>query len=87
MPPDPKTVAQVLILTVGIQLFLSFLTTARSSRMIRGAALAYFVLYGVLLTVAQQADLVELEVIVNSVTGFAVVILAVVFQQELRRGI
>ncbi|MDB2576277.1 diadenylate cyclase [Planctomycetota bacterium] len=87
MPPDPKTVAQVLILTVGIQLFLSFLTTARSSRMIRGAALAYFVLYGVLLTVAQQADLVELEVIVNSVTGFAVVILAVVFQPELRRGI
>lgn len=87
MPPDPKTVVQVLILACGIHLFLSFLTTARSSRMIRGAAVAYFVIYGVLLTVAQAAGFTELEVIVNSVTGFAIVILAVVFQQELRRGV
>ena len=87
MPPDPKTLVQVLILTVGIHLFLFFLTTARSSRMIRGAAIAYFLLYVILLSVAQSADLVELEIIVQSVTGFAVVILAVVFQPELRRGI
>lgn len=87
MPPDPKTIVQVLILTVGIHLFLFFLTTARSSRMIRGAAIAYFLLYVILLSVAQSADLVELEIIVQSVTGFAVVILAVVFQPELRRGI
>lgn len=87
MPPDPKTIVQVLILASGIHLFLFFLTSARSSRMIRGAAVAYFVLYGVLLTIAQSAGLVELEVIVNSVTGFAIVILAVVFQPELRRGI
>ena len=87
MPPDPKTFVQVAILTVGIHLFLFFLTTARSSRMIRGAAVAYFLLYVILLSIAQSADLVELEVIVKSVTGFAVVILAVVFQPELRRGI
>ena len=65
MPPDPKTVAQVLILTVGIHLFLFFLTTARSSRMIRGAAVAYFLLYVILLSIAQSADLVELEVTPN----------------------
>ena len=67
---DPRDFCEVLILTVGIHLFLFFLTTARSSSAIRGAQTRTSCVV-ILLSVAQSADLVELEIIVQSVTGFA----------------
>ncbi|MEM6672714.1 MAG: diadenylate cyclase [Planctomycetota bacterium] len=87
MPLDPKTIVQVLILTMGIHVVLSFLRTTRGSGLIRGVAIALFVIFGGLLGLARWQGLAELEFIVQSVSGFVVVILAIVFQPELRRGI
>ncbi|MEM9379398.1 MAG: diadenylate cyclase [Planctomycetota bacterium] len=84
---DPKTIVQILVLTVGIHVVLSFLRTTRGSGLIRGVAVAMVVIFGGLLGVARFFDLNELDFIVESVSGFVVVILAIVFQPELRRGI
>ena len=55
--------------------------------MVRGVLIALVVVFGGLLGVARWLDLAELRYIVETLTGFVVVILAVVFQPELRRGI
>ncbi|QDV06299.1 DNA integrity scanning protein DisA [Planctomycetes bacterium Poly30] len=84
---DPKTIGQILVLTVGSHIVLSFLRTTRGSGLIRGVVIALIVVFGALLGVARWLGLSELQFIVEGVTGFAVVILAIVFQPELRRGI
>lgn len=87
MPLDAKTIVQILVLTVGIHVVLSFLRETRGSGLIRGVAVALIVIFGGLLGVARYFELPELLFIVQSVSGFVVVILAIVFQPELRRGI
>ena len=84
---DPKTIGQIVVLTIGSHIVLSFLRTTRGSGLIRGVVIALIVVFGALLGVARGLDLHELQFIVEGVTGFAVVILAIVFQPELRRGI
>lgn len=84
---DPKTIGQIVVLTIGSHIVLSFLRTTRGSGLIRGVVIALIVVFGALLGVARWLGLAELQFIVEGVTGFAVVILAIVFQPELRRGI
>lgn len=84
---DPKTILQVLVLAVGAHIVLSFLRTSRGSGLVRGVLIALFVVFGGLLGVARWLELAELQYIVETLTGFVVVILAIVFQPELRRGI
>lgn len=87
MSLDPKTILQIFVLAVGSHIALSFLRTTRGSGMVRGVMIALVVVFGGLLGIARWLDLAELRYIVETLTGFVVVILAVVFQPELRRGI
>lgn len=66
---------------------LSFIRTTRGSGMIRGVLIALAVVFGLLRLLAREMGLAELQFIVDTLTGFVVVILAIVFQPELRRGI
>lgn len=77
---------QILILATGIYFFLRFLRTTRGG-LLRGLVVA--VLFGVvgLWGLAKVLELEELDHIIQSVTGFLAVILAILFQPELRRGI
>lgn len=84
---DPKTILQVLVLAVGAHIVLSFLRTSRGSGLVRGVLIALFVVFGGLMGVARWLELAELRFILETLTGFVVVILAIVFQPELRRGI
>ena len=84
---DPKTILQVLVLAVGAHIVLSFLRTTRGSGLVRGVLIALFVVFGGLMGVARWLELSELQFILETLTGFVVVILAIVFQPELRRGI
>lgn len=87
MQLDAPTIVQVLVLTAGIHMVLSFLRVTRGSGLFRGVIISLVVLFGALLGVARYLGLSELQFIVEGVTGFAAVILAIVFQPELRRGI
>lgn len=87
MTLDPKTILQILVLAVGAHIVLSFLRTTRGSGLVRGVVIALVVVFGGLLGVARWLELAELQYILETLTGFVVVILAIVFQPELRRGI
>jgi len=87
MSLDPKTLLQIAILSVGAHIVLSFIRTTRGSGMIRGVLIALAVVFGLLRLLAREMGLAELQFIVDTLTGFVVVILAIVFQPELRRGI
>jgi len=87
MSLDPKTLLQILILSVGAHIVLSFIRTTRGSGMVRGVLIALSIVFGLLLGIARYAGLAELQFIVDTLTGFVVVILAIVFQPELRRGV
>jgi diadenylate cyclase len=78
---------QVLIVAVGLYVFLRFLRTTRGSRLVRGLLITS--LGGVLglWALSKALDLEELSHIIQGATGFAVVILAIVFQPELRRAV
>lgn len=83
----PTTIAQVLILAIGIYLLLSFLRTTRGSGLVRGLGLALIVgVYG-LWGIAGQLGLLELKHVIQGLLGFVFVIIAILFQPELRRGI
>lgn len=84
---DPKTILQILVLAVGAHIVLSFLRTTRGSGLVRGVMIALVVVFGGLLGIARWLELAELRFILETLTGFVVVILAIVFQPELRRGI
>ncbi|MEM1424883.1 MAG: diadenylate cyclase, partial [Planctomycetota bacterium] len=87
MPIDPRTLLQIVILSVGAHIVLSFLRTTRGTGMVRGVLIVLIVVFGLLLGLARSLALAELSYIVDALTGFVVVILAIVFQPELRRGI
>lgn len=78
---------QVLILTFGIYLLLSFLRTTRGSGLVSGVSLILILgVYGMGL-VAQFLELEELKDIIAGLQVFVFVIIAIIFQPELRRGI
>jgi len=80
-------VLQVLILTSVIHLFLRFVRTTRGSRLIRGLFVSVFVGVVGLWGLSKSLQLEELEHIVQGSVGFVLVVFAIVFQPELRRGI
>ncbi|HJO27024.1 MAG TPA: diadenylate cyclase [Planctomycetota bacterium] len=78
---------QGLILATGIYLALRFLRTTRGGGVLRGLAVAVLLLVFGLWGLAKLLVLEELDHILQSVSGYLVVILAILFQPELRRGI
>lgn len=78
---------QALILTFGIYFFLRFVRSTRGSRLIRGLVLAVIVGVLGLWSLVQWLELEELNYILQSVAGYVVVIFAILFHPELRRGI
>lgn len=87
MSLDAGTLLQILIFAVGIYVVLGFLAATRGTGLVRGLGVALLLVFGGLFGLAKQLGLAELEYILQGVFGFIVVILAVVFQPELRRGI
>ncbi len=84
---SPKILIQVLILTFGIYLLMSFLRTTRGSGLVSGVSLILIVgIYGMGM-VAQAYGLVEIEGIIAGLQALVFVIIAIIFQPELRRGI
>lgn len=84
---DLSSAIQILILAGAIYLVMSFLRTARGSSLVRG--LAFTLLGGAILFMWLSRRL-ELEVLAHMIQGagpIAVVVLAILFQPELRRGI
>jgi len=78
---------QILILAVGIYVLLAFLRSTRGSGLVRGLGLIMIVgVYG-LWGLSGQLGLDELKHVIQGLLGFVFVILAIVFQPELRRGI
>ncbi|QDU85501.1 DisA bacterial checkpoint controller nucleotide-binding protein [Planctomycetes bacterium Pla163] len=79
-------ILQLAILSGGIYLFLRLARQSRGNRVVRllvtGGLLVVVVLWGL----TETLDLAELQHILSSVTGFVVVVLAIVFQPELRRA-
>lgn len=84
---DTATLLQVLILSVGIYLLLAFLRSTRGSGLVRGLGLGLIVgVYG-LWGISDAMEWFELKLVIQGFLGFIFVILAIVFQPELRRGI
>lgn len=79
-------ILQILILTLGIYLFLRFLRTTQGNRIVRGLAFALPVIVIVIWGTAYSLQLEELRHILKGMAGFAVVFIAILFQDELRRG-
>ena len=79
-------ILQILILTLGIYLFLRFLRTTQGNRIVRGLAFAVPLVAILVWGTAYSLQLEELRHILNGMTGFAVVFIAILFQEELRRG-
>ena len=77
---------QPLILTLGIYLFLRFLRTTQGNRIVRGLVIAVPSLIIITWGLAYTLQLEELRHILRGVAGFAVVFVAILFQEELRRG-
>ena len=83
----PTAAFQVLIFAAGIHLFLRFVRTTRGNRLIRGLFISVLVGFVGLFGLAGLLKLEELEHLLEVSTGYIVVAFAVVFQNELRRGI
>ena len=77
---------QILILTLGIYLFLRFLRTTQGGRIVRGLAIGVPVIIVTIWGTATYLQLAELQFILQNVGGYAVVFIAILFQEELRRG-
>ena len=76
---SPKVLLQILILTFGIYLLLSFLRTTRGSGLVSGVSLILIVgVYGMGL-VAQTYELVEIEGIIAGLQAVVFVIIAIIF--------
>jgi diadenylate cyclase len=80
-------VLQALILTVGIYVFLRFVRTTRGSRLVRGLIVSVTIGVLGLWGLAKGLELEELNYVFQSIAGYVVVIFAILFQPELRRGI
>ncbi len=86
-PTEPKTIAQILILAVGIYMLLSLLRAARGSGLVRVLGLTLIVgVYG-LWWLSIYAGLPELEHIIQGLLLSVLVLLAIIFQPELRRSL
>lgn len=81
-----SAVLQILILTLGVYLVLSFLRTTRGSGILRGLVVASLILIVGLKGLSNYLQLDELFFLVEKILGFVVVILAILFQPELRRA-
>ena len=77
---------QGLVLTVGIYVFLRFLRTTRGSGIMNGLVIAGLVVIVGLWGLADIFQLEEFQYIVQATTPFLAVILAILFQPELRRA-
>jgi diadenylate cyclase len=87
MSPFVSLALQALILGTGIYLALGFLRSTRGGGIVRGLVVA--LLFGAvgLWGLTELLRLEELSHILQSITGYVVVILVILFQPELRRGI
>lgn len=87
MNPFASLALQALILGAGIYVALGFLRSTRGGGIVRGLVVA--LLFGAvgLWGLAELLRLEELRHILQSITGYVVVILVILFQPELRRGI
>lgn len=79
-------ILQILILTLGIYLFLRFLRTTQGNRIVRGLAFTVPLVAILVWGTAYSLQLEALRHILNGMTGFAFVFIAILFQEELRRG-
>ncbi|MCP3916369.1 MAG: TIGR00159 family protein [bacterium] len=86
MDDEASTIVQILILALGVYMLLSFLRTTRGSGMVRGVGVAILLAVLLLYGVSLRFELEELNVLLKGIAGFLVVILAIIFQPELRRG-
>ncbi len=77
---------QGLVLTAGIYAFLRFLRTTRGSGILNGLVIAGLVVIVGLWGLADIFQLEEFQYIVQGITPFLAVILAILFQPELRRA-
>lgn len=80
-------VLQILILSAGIYVFLRFVQTTRGSRLVRGLIFTTVLVAVGLLGLTRVLELEHLGHILQSVAGVLVILLVVLFQPELRRGI
>ncbi len=78
---------QVLILVGGIYLVLSLLRISRGSGLVRGLGVALLIVGVGLYSLARAWSLHELEQILDAIFGVVILMLVVIFQPELRRGI
>ncbi|MDF1836849.1 MAG: diadenylate cyclase CdaA [Planctomycetota bacterium] len=78
---------QVLILVAGVYLVLSLLRISRGSGLVRGLGVALLVVGVGLYSLARAWGLHELEQIMDAIFGVVIMVLVVIFQPELRRGI
>jgi len=87
MSPFVSLALQAVILGAGIYLALGFLRSTRGGGIVRGLVVA--LLFGAvgLWGLTEILRLEELSHILQSITGYVVVILVILFQPELRRGI
>jgi len=85
--PNTTSLLQILILTTGIYVVLGFLRTTRGSGLVKGLGVTLLVGVVGLWGLSKYLVLEELDHIIQGITGYVVVILAILFQPELRRGI
>lgn len=78
---------QVLILVGGVYLVLSLLRISRGSGLVRGLGVALLVVGVGLYSLARAWGLHELQQILDAIFGVVIMVLVVIFQPELRRGI
>ncbi|MCP5020948.1 MAG: TIGR00159 family protein [bacterium] len=78
---------QVMILVGGVYLVLSLLRISRGSGLVRGLGVALLVVGVGLYSLARAWNLHELEQILDAIFGVVILMLVVIFQPELRRGI
>lgn len=78
---------QAVLLTVGIYLFLRFARRARGSRLVRGLFTALILGGFGLWALTEGLQLEELRHILENVAGYVLLVLAIVFQPELRRAV
>ena len=79
--------AQWFILGLGIYFFLTFLRRTRGNRLVRGLVATLLLGFSALVAVSSFFQLQELEYVVRGMASAAVVVLAIVFQPELRSAI
>lgn len=78
---------EAMLLGVAFYVFLRFVRRTRGSRLVRGLATALLVGAVGLWGLTTGLELTELGHILENVTGYAVIVMVIVFQPELRRAV